>query len=217
MSRAKLRRYFRHGLFPQLLVFEAAARLGGVTRAADELHLAQPTVSLQLKKLAASLEVELFVQKGRKFELTPAGKVLQEECEKLIGHFDNLDERLAPFRQPQPEVLHLAAEPEAREDAANLLAVFCMKYPGVQATLHVEPRDGLLSRLATGRDDVYLFGLEVDGLPAGRRWSIAYPRGKDLSAPAELFVREALQLDAYNPPTPGGDGAWKSRETTTRL
>jgi DNA-binding transcriptional LysR family regulator len=48
MSRARLRRYFRHGLLPQLMVFEAVARLGGVTRAAEELHLAQPTVSMQL-------------------------------------------------------------------------------------------------------------------------------------------------------------------------
>ena len=52
MPRARLRRFFRHGLLPQLLVFEAVARLGSVTRAAEELHLAQPTVSLQLKKLA---------------------------------------------------------------------------------------------------------------------------------------------------------------------
>ena len=52
MSRVRSRRLFRHGLLPQLLVFEAVARLGSVTRAAEELHLAQPTVSLQLKKLA---------------------------------------------------------------------------------------------------------------------------------------------------------------------
>src|SRR5690242_19101263 len=44
MMRPTLRRYFRHGLFPQLLVFVAVVRLGGVTRAALELHMAQPTV-----------------------------------------------------------------------------------------------------------------------------------------------------------------------------
>src|SRR5690349_17573708 len=57
MPLATLRRYFRHGLFPQLVVFEAVARLGSVTRAANELHLAQPTVSMQLKKLSQTLEV----------------------------------------------------------------------------------------------------------------------------------------------------------------
>ena len=73
MPRAKLRRYFRHGLVPQLTVFEAVARLGSVTRAAEELHLAQPTVSTQLKKLAETLEVQLFEQRGRRLYLTAAG------------------------------------------------------------------------------------------------------------------------------------------------
>src|SRR4051812_28611988 len=45
MSRTRLRRYFRHGLLPQLIVFDAVARLGSVTRAAEELYLAQPTIS----------------------------------------------------------------------------------------------------------------------------------------------------------------------------
>jgi len=59
MSRTRLRRYFRHGLLPQLMVFETVARLGSVTRAAEELHLAQPTVSTQLKKLSSTLGVVL--------------------------------------------------------------------------------------------------------------------------------------------------------------
>ena len=72
MSRVRTRRLFRHGLLPQLIVFEAVARLGSVTRAAEELHLAQPTVSLQLKKLSEALEVQLFEQRGRRLHLTGA-------------------------------------------------------------------------------------------------------------------------------------------------
>ena len=83
MSRVRSRRLFRHGLLPQLLVFEAVARLGSVTRAAEELHLAQPTVSLQLKKLAEALEVQLFEQRGRKLHLTGAGHALREGCRTL--------------------------------------------------------------------------------------------------------------------------------------
>src|ERR687887_781485 len=87
MSRAALRRYFRHGLFPQLLVFEAVARLGSVTRAAEELHLPQPTVSLQLKKLAPTLELALFAQQGRRLLLTPAGAALTQCCLALFSLF----------------------------------------------------------------------------------------------------------------------------------
>ena len=85
MPRARLRRFFRHGLLPQLLVFEAVARLGSVTRAAEELHLAQPTVSLQLKKLADTMEVTLFEPQGRRLVLTAAGHALYEACAELIA------------------------------------------------------------------------------------------------------------------------------------
>src|SRR5688572_28495966 len=141
MSRAKLRRYFRHGLFPQLIVFEAVARLGGVTRAAEELHLAQPTVSMQLKKLADTLELQLFEQRGRRLYLTPAGERLQKTCLELIEIFGRLDAQLAELRKPMPETLRLAAETGARHVAAKLLADFCGCYLGVQASLHVATRE----------------------------------------------------------------------------
>ncbi|MEA3194272.1 MAG: LysR family transcriptional regulator, low CO2-responsive transcriptional regulator [Betaproteobacteria bacterium] len=98
MPRTKLRRYFRHGLLPQLIVFEAVARLGSVTRAAEELCLAQPTVSMQLKKLAATLEVALFEQRGRCLHLTAAGEGLRKSCLEVFEALLRTDERLAGFR-----------------------------------------------------------------------------------------------------------------------
>ena len=192
MSRAHTRRFFRHGMLPQLLVFEAVARLGSVTRAADELHLAQPTVSLQLKKLAATLEVTLFEQQGRQLRLTGAGHTLREVCDELIHCLGRAEARLAAFRGPRAERLQLAAEPEVRAAAAHLIAGFCARHPGVQASLYVGERDELLDRLAAGTDDVYLFVLDVAGLPAERRWSIAHPRGRPPSGTTALFLREAL-------------------------
>jgi DNA-binding transcriptional LysR family regulator len=173
MSRARLRRYFRHGLFPQLIVFEAVARLRSVTRAAEELHLAQPTVSSQLKKLSSALELTLFQPDGRGIRLTTAGEVLQAECAELVETFVRMDERLQPFRRNEPEVLRLAAEPEARSVAARLVAEFCALHPGVHASVHIAEREELLKRLSANVDDVYVFDLEIEGLPAGRRWSVA--------------------------------------------
>jgi DNA-binding transcriptional LysR family regulator len=226
MSRTRLRRYFRHGLLPQLIVFEAAARLGGVTRAAEELHLAQPTVSMQLKKLSAALGVVLFEQRGRRLHLTAAGHALRETCVELTALLARTDERLAPWRGERAEVLRLAAEPEARGVASRLIAAFCARHPGVQVSLHLAERAELLSRFAAGTDDVYLFGLEIEGVPLERRWSVVHARGRDLAAAAAPFLREAL-LDAQDPvannsPAPGeAEGAteedkqWKSRATTT--
>jgi hypothetical protein len=78
-----------------------------------------------------------------------------------------------------------------RASASRLVAGFCARHPGVQASLHVGEREELLERLAAGADDLYLFVLEIEGLPAHRRWSIAHPKG----APSEvsaLFLREAV-------------------------
>lgn len=216
MPRSELRRYFRHGLFPQLVVFEAVARLGGVTRAAEELHLAQPTVSTQLKKLSQALELQLFEPDGRRLRITPGGEALLEACRELNELFTRTEERLCRFRQAKTERLRLAAEPEARAVAARLLAEFCARHPGVQASLHIAPREALLERLAAGEDDVLLFELEVDGLPAERCWSVAHAKGRALARAAAAFVREALMLGAYNPADASGEKEpWKSRAITT--
>jgi LysR family transcriptional regulator, low CO2-responsive transcriptional regulator len=223
MSRRSLRRFFRHGLLPQLLVFEAVARLGSVTRAAEELHLAQPTVSTQLKKLAAALEVALFEQRGRRLYLTAAGCALRESCAELMLLLERADGQLAAWRRPQGEVLRLAAEPEARPVAARLIAAFCARHPGVQVSLQLAERAELFARFARADDDVYLFELELDARPPQRRWSVAHAKGRELARAAALFLREALLLDGLDPPAnnsepaDGEDGQeWKSRGTTTR-
>lgn len=227
MSRAAARRFFRHGLLPQLLVFEAVARLGSVTRAAEELHLAQPTASLQLKKLADTLEVALFEQRGRRLHLTGAGQELRETCVELMHCLARAEEKLIAWRQPKQETLLLAAEPASRAVAARLLAAFCSRHPGVQGGLHIGERAELLTRLAAGTDDVYLFALDVEGLAAEQRWSLAHPTGRPLPPTAALFLREALRLDAGSgaannapatrreEPQPEEQEPWKSRGNTT--
>ena len=192
MSRARLRRYFRHGLFPQLIVFEAVARLGSVTRAAQELHLAQPTVSMQLKKLAATLEVQLFEQRGRQLHLTAAGHALRTTCDELMDCMARAEEKLVAWRRAGPSVLRLAAEPDARQVAARLIAQFCAAHPGVQVSLHLAERGELLGRFAKAIDDVYLFEMEGEGLPVEHRWSVVHSKGRELAAEAALFLRDEL-------------------------
>ena len=109
--RATLRRYYRHGLFPQLMVFEAVARLGSVTRAAGELHLAQPTVSTQLRKLADAVGLELIEWRGRELHLTAAGRELQASCSQMLELFGGLERRLAAHRPPP-----LITIPDHREE-----------------------------------------------------------------------------------------------------
>ena len=98
MRHAALRRYFRHGMLPQLMVFEAVARLGSFTRAGDELCLAQPTVSVQVRKLSETLGLKLLEQSGRKIVLTEAGKEVYETVQVLFRFFIDADARLGALR-----------------------------------------------------------------------------------------------------------------------
>ena len=156
MPRSMLRRYFRHGLFPQLVVFEAVARLGSVTRAAEELHLAQPTVSTQLKKLSECLDVALLEPRGRGMRLLPAGKELLTACAALTDLFVRTEERLSAFRHPGQGLLRLSAAPGGRLLAAQLLASFCERHPGVRVQLRLMDRARLRERLSSGDDEVAL-------------------------------------------------------------
>ena len=93
MTRARLRRYFRHGFFPQLVAFEACVRHGSVTRAAEELSLAQPTVSCLVRKLADTVGGPVLEPQGRRMEATALGRELLALCEELFESVDRFDER----------------------------------------------------------------------------------------------------------------------------
>lgn len=198
-----LRRYFRHGMFPQLMVFEAVARLGSVTRAAEELHLAQPTASTHIRKLSETLEVKLFDQQGRGLQTTAAGRELLATCDELIAVLVRSESRLAALRAPQADVLRIAAAPGARHLAARLLAAFCVRYPGVQSTLRIAQRAALLDHDGPG-GEIYLLQTPDDrpGLdlhPVATELLFLYARaGHPLSgarqAPLASLANEAIVL-----------------------
>jgi DNA-binding transcriptional LysR family regulator len=96
LPRNPMRRYFRHGLLPQLVAFEACVRLGSVTRAAEELCVAQPTVSCMLRKLSDTFGGPLTALRERRVEATPLGREVLELCDDLFAAFERFDERLEP-------------------------------------------------------------------------------------------------------------------------
>lgn len=102
MPRRRLRRYFRHGFFPQLVAFEACVRHGSVTRAAEELSLAQPTVSCLVRKLADTVGGPVLEAQGRRMEPTALGRELLVLCEELFDGVDRFDARRAALAEADP-------------------------------------------------------------------------------------------------------------------
>jgi LysR family transcriptional regulator, low CO2-responsive transcriptional regulator len=148
----------RRSTFRQLELFEAIARLGSFTRAADELFLTQPTVSMQIKKLSDTVGMPLFEQVGKKIYLTDIGHELHRTCLGISEHLSNFEMIAADMKGLKKGKLRLAVVTTAKYFAPRLLGTFCQQYPGVEASLKVSNREHVLERLANNQDDLYILG-----------------------------------------------------------
>jgi DNA-binding transcriptional LysR family regulator len=162
MLQPNIRRYLRHGTLPQLRVFEASARLGSLTRAAEELHIAQPTASVQIKKLAETVGLPLFEQVGKRVYLTDAGQRLYAGCHEIFRALSTLEETLNGLRVMENGHLRLAVCSTGKYFAPRMLGAFIQRYPGVGASLEIHNRKTLIDRLANNEDDLYVFASPLD-------------------------------------------------------
>lgn len=154
----------RHTTFRQLEVFEAIARHGSFTRAAEELFLTQPTASMQIKKLTDTVGLPLFEQLGKRIYLTDTGKALQSTCREIFDALNNFEMLISDMKGLKQGRLRLAVVTTAKYFAPRLLGPFCQLYPGIDVSLKVSNRERLLERLSENRDDLYILGQPPEGL-----------------------------------------------------
>ena len=145
-----------HITLHQLQVFEVAARHGSYTRAAEELFLTQPTVSMQIKHLTKSIGVPLFEQVGKKLFLTQAGKELFKTCQDIFGNISKFEMSVADMKGLKQGYLKVTVVTTAKYVIPRLLGPFCKRYPGVEISLKVTNHSGVLERLSENKDDLYI-------------------------------------------------------------
>lgn len=162
MPRPGIQRFLKHGTLPQLRVFEASARLGSLTRAAEELHIAQPTASVQIKKLSETVGLPLFEQVGRRVYLTHAGQQLYAGCHDVFSALSAIEESLNSLRATESGHFRLAVCSNGKYFAPRILGAFIGRYPGVETSLEIHNRKTLINRLANNEDDLYLFASPLE-------------------------------------------------------
>jgi len=148
----------RHATLRQLQVFEAVARLGNFTRAAEELFLAQPTVSMQLKKLADTIGLPLFEQVGIRIQLTDTGREVYAACQEVFHALANLETKVTDLKGVKRGHLALGVITSAKYLAPHLLGQFGRLHPGIDFSLKVTNRERLLERIVNYQDDLYILG-----------------------------------------------------------
>jgi DNA-binding transcriptional LysR family regulator len=142
----------------QLKVFEAVARNLSFTRAAEELFLTQPAVSMQVKQLEDNLGVPLFEQLGKRIFLTDAGQEVAHCSRAIAGALDELETVLAGLKGVGGGRLKLAVASTANYFIPSLLGLFIHRYPGITVSLDVTNRESLLRQLAENTVDLVVMG-----------------------------------------------------------
>lgn len=138
----------------QLKVFEAVARHLSFSRAAEELYLTQPAVSLQVKKLEDHAGLALFEQLGKKIHLTPAGVEMLHSSRVIIQQFLEVAQRMAQFKGISGGKLNVAVISAGDYFFPRLLVEFAKQHTGVSLNFDVCNREELLSQLNDNLTDL---------------------------------------------------------------
>ena len=144
--------------FRQLKVFESVARHLSYTQAAQELHLSQPAVSMQIKQLEESTGIPLFEQLGKQTYLTEAGREMYQYCRAISLQLEEAEEVLEKLKGVQGGRLDISVASTANYFATRLLAAFAKKYEGTSFTLDVTNRETLLRQLEQNEKDLVVMG-----------------------------------------------------------
>ena len=142
----------------QLRVFEAVARQLSYTRAADELHLSQPAVSMQVRQLEDEVGLPLFEKLGRTIDLTEAGQALYHYSRSINRSLQEMEEVLESLKGVSRGRLSVAVASTVNYFAPRLLAAFHLRYPGINLKLDVTNRERLVRQLEANSVDMVMMG-----------------------------------------------------------
>lgn len=147
-----------HLTLQQLKLFESVSRLGSYTRAAEELFLTQPAVSIQIKRLETQTGLPLFEKIGKKIFPTAAGKAMYAASLDILNRVEDLKISIEELEGIVKGTLQLSVVTTAKYFLPNLLRVFLQRYPDVIPKLKFTNRARVIERLINNDDDFVIMG-----------------------------------------------------------
>jgi DNA-binding transcriptional LysR family regulator len=148
--------------FRQLKVFESVARHLSFSRAAEELHLTQPAVSMQVRQLEQSAGLPLTEQVGRKVFLTAAGEELARHARLIAQQLREAEAAIDGLKGMRWGMLKIGVVSTAKYFAPRLLALFRRDHPEVELNLSVLNRELVVQQLADNEIDMAIMGRPPD-------------------------------------------------------
>lgn len=142
----------------QLVVFEAVARHLSYSKAAAELHLSQPGVSMQVKKIESFVGLPLTEQVGKKIFLTEAGRGVEHAARNISAQLADLGSTMNRLKGLEKGQLNIAVTSTVNAVATRFLAGFRGRYPGITMHLEVSNRAEVLEQLQLNHIDLAIMG-----------------------------------------------------------
>jgi len=186
----------------QLKVFSAVARHLSFTRAAEELCLTQPAVSMQVKQLENQLDVALFEQLGKKIYLTETGREVYQYARLIAQQLEELETVLANLSGLEQGKLRISVATTANYFAPSLLGTFCQRFPGVTVSLDVTNRQTLLHQLSENEVDMVIMGqppveMELEAWPFMENPLVVVARPDHPLAPTHQIPLQRMEQETF--------------------
>src|SRR4051812_25776162 len=146
----------------QLRYFLAVAKTGSFSRAAEECHVAQPSLSQQILKLEDEMGEKLFERLRRRTILTGAGELFRKRAERIIREVDEARREVHDLQGELRGKIELGALPTiAPYLLPKLVRGFTEKYPAVELVVHEEVTSRILAALDSNELDLALMSLPL--------------------------------------------------------
>lgn len=189
-----------------LRYFLTVAREENITRAADILHVTQPTLSRQLSQLEEELEAQLFIRGKRKIKLTDAGMLLRRRAQEIIELVDKTEKEFSEQNNLiSGEISIGSAESASANILPKLLREFSQTYPQVTYDLHTGNADQIKYRIDNGLTDIGILMEPVDiekydfiRLSQEERWGVLIPKNDILANKDYVTSKDLLDLPIIN-------------------
>jgi DNA-binding transcriptional LysR family regulator len=148
----------KHLTIHQMRLFHSLANHLSFTAVANELHLSQSGVSIQIKRLSESVGIPLIEKIGKKIYLTDAGRELFAATDDVLNRLELLSEDIQDMEQNIKGPLRISGISTSKYFMPHLLGRFLKTYPDVEPTLTITNQTKITQRVAENLDDIFIMG-----------------------------------------------------------
>src|SRR5579862_2878964 len=173
----------------QLRVFLGVARRLSFARAAEELGLSAPAVSMQIKELETEVGLPLFDRTSRRVSLTTAGEYMLAYTQRVLSALRDAEDMMARFRGLSRGVLDVAMVGTAKYFLPRLLARFRAEHPGIEVRLQIgNNREAVVDLMREGSVELAVMGRPPSNWPSRAEPFALHPHGL-VTGPEHRFAR----------------------------